>query len=279
VSATTEVTLPHGLWDGRRRRSEAAVHAPTGADEAYLLSLHGRSRAEQVTGLLARCVDRVGELDADESLVRALTVGDREALLLHLRATTFGDRLDCTVDCGGCGERMDVELRISELLVPPYAEVRERHTVALDGTDLRGQAVVRLVTGADQEAAARQGDGEAGLRELVQRCVLEVRSAEDPSPLALAEAVSGPLAELDPQAQIEIDAACPSCGEPIRAVVDAASLVFAELTAGDDRLLREVDALARTYHWAEAEILGLDVRRRRRYLELLAEDTAETELA
>jgi hypothetical protein len=278
VSATTEVTLPHGLWDGRRRRSEAALRAPTGADEAYLLSLHGRSRAEQVTGLLARCVDRVGELEADDALVQALTVGDREALLLHLRATTFGDRLDCTVDCSRCGERMDVELRISELLVPPYAEVRERHTIALDGPGLRGQAVVRLVTGADQEAAARQSDGEAGVQELVERCVLEVRSAHDPSPLALAEAVSRPLAELDPQAQIDIDAVCPSCGEPVRAVVDAAGLLFAELTAGDERLLREVDALARTYHWGEAEILGLDVRRRRRYLELLAEDASETEL-
>jgi hypothetical protein len=279
VSATTEVTLPHGLWDGRRRRSEAALRVPTGADEAHLLSLRGRSRAEQVTELLARCVDRVDELEADEPLVRALTVGDREALLLHLRATTFGDRLDCTVDCGECGERMDVELRVSELLVPPYPEVRERHTVALDGAGLRGEAVVRLVTGADQEAAARQGEGEAGLRELVERCVLEVRSADEPSPLELAEAVSGPLAELDPQAQIEIDAVCPSCGEPVGAAVDAAGVLFAELTAGDERLLREVDALARTYHWGEAEILGLDIRRRRRYLELLAEDASETELA
>jgi hypothetical protein len=172
---------------------------------------------------------------------------------------------------------MDVELRVSGLLATPYAEVREQHAVVL-GEGVRGQAVVRLVTGGDQEAAARHEDGEDALRELVERCVLEVRAHSDPSPLALAEAVSGPLAELDPQAQIELEAVCPSCGEPTGAVVDAAGLLFAELTASDERLIREVDAIARVYHWGEEEILGLDVRRRRRYLELLAEDAAEAEL-
>jgi hypothetical protein len=273
VSATTEVTLPHGLWDGRRRRSAAALRPPTGADEAYLLSATGRSRAEQVTGLLARCVERLDELEADEALVRALTVGDREALLLHLRATAFGDRLDCILDCSGCGERMDVELRVSDLVLAPYRDVKDRHTVALEADGVRGEAVVRLVTGADQEAAAHHDGPETGLQELVERCVLEVRGMEA-SPLELAEALSEPLAELDPQAQITIDAVCPSCGEPIAALVDAAGVLFAELTASDERLLREVDAIARVYHWGEDEILGLDVLRRRRYLELLAEEEA-----
>jgi len=62
VSAACAITLPHGLWDGRRRRSEAELRLPTGADEAHLLSARNRSRAEQVTGLLARCVARVDDL-------------------------------------------------------------------------------------------------------------------------------------------------------------------------------------------------------------------------
>ena len=80
------------------------------------------------------------------------------------------------------------------------------------------------------------------------------------------------LLALDPQAEITIDVVCPSCGEPVSALVDAAGILLAELTDGDDRLLREVDALARTYHWSEAEILGLDVQRRQRYLDLLTEE-------
>src|SRR5262249_58768256 len=102
--------------------------------------------------------------------------------------------LDCTVDCPACGERMDVELRVSDLIVTPYAEVREQHAVVL-GEAVRGEAVVRLVTGGDQEAAARHGDCEDALQELVDRSLLDVTTDDDPSPLALAEAVSGPLSE------------------------------------------------------------------------------------
>jgi hypothetical protein len=266
VGATSVITLPHGLWDGSRRRSSAELRTPTGADEAYLLSAVS-SRAEQVTGLLGRCLVRVDDLPAGDELVRALTVGDREATLLHLRAATFGECLSCTLDCPHCGERMDVDLLVSDLLVPPYEEIRERHEVELNG----GDAVVRLATGADQEAAARHEDPRKGLEELVERCVLELRVEDTLPPLALADALSGPLAELDPQAEVTVDAVCPSCGEPLTGLVDAASLLFAELTGSDERLLREVDAIARVYHWGEDEILGLDVLRRRRYLDLLAE--------
>jgi len=275
VSATSAITLPHGLLGGGRRRSTAELRLPTGADEAALLEARDRSRAEQVTGLLARCVARVAELEADEDVARSLTVGDREALLLHLRASLFGDRLSCVIDCAECGEAMDVDLLVSDLLVPPYGEVHERHTVELPGE--RGEADVRLVTGADQEAAARCSGGDAGLEELIKRCVLDVRGDEGTMPpLVLAEEVSDSLAELDPQAEITVDAICPSCDESVSALVDAAAILLAELTAGDDRLLREVDAIARAYHWSEAEILALDVRRRRRYLELIVDEGEES---
>ena len=266
MAATSVITLPHGLWDGRRRRSSAELRTPTGADEAYVLSAGGRTRAERVTALLGRCLIRVEDLPAGDELVRTLTVGDREALLLHLRGATFGDRLSCTLDCPECGERMDVDLSVSKLLVPPYEDVRDRYEVALDN----GQAVVRLATGADQEAAARHEDPTKGLEELVGRCVLELRG-EERSAVELADALSAPLAELDPQAELAIAAVCPSCGEPVTGLVDAATILLAELTGSDERLLREVDAIARVYHWGEDEILGLDVLRRRRYLELLAE--------
>ena len=275
MSATRVITLPHGLWDGNRRRSSAELRSPTGADEAFLLTAGGLSRAEQVTELLARCVVRVDELPGGNDLARALTVGDREALLLHLRADAFGDQLACTLDCSACGERMDVDLCVSDLLLGPYDEVSDRHEVELDADGVHGEAVVRLATGADLEAAARQGDREGGLEELVRRCVLELRAADEPAPLALADALSEPLAELDPQAEITIEAVCPSCGVELSGLVDAATVLFAELTASDERLLREVDAIARVYHWGEDEILGLDVHRRRRYLELLSETDDE----
>ena len=127
MAATSVITLPHGLWDGRRRRSSAELRTPTGADEAYLLSGGGRSRAEQVTALLGRCLVRVDDVPAGDALVRSLTVGDREALLLHLRRITVGDPLPCLIGCPACGATMELDLSTRALLLPPYEHLGEWH--------------------------------------------------------------------------------------------------------------------------------------------------------
>jgi hypothetical protein len=107
---------------------------------------------------------------------------------------------------------MDVDLRISDLLVAPYPEAAERHTIAFEHDGTSRKAVVRLPTGADQEAASRKAGVEAGVAELVSRCVVSVdgRDAAVP-PDALADAVSEPLAALDPQAELVVDMSCPAC--------------------------------------------------------------------
>ena len=51
-------------------------------------------------------------------------------------------------------------------------------------------------------------------------------------------------------------------------VLDAFSLLASGLAAAD-RLYAEIDAVARAYHWSEAEILALPIARRRRYLGLI----------
>ena len=47
-----------------------------------------------------------------------------------------------------------------------------------------------------------------------------------------------------------------------------AEYLWKEVLIEARRLLREVNALARTYHWREADILALSPRRRQAYLEL-----------
>ena len=94
---------------------------------------------------------------------------------------------------------------------------------------------------------------------------------------AAREALEDELERLDPQAELRIAVACPSCGEPVDATVDPGALLLDELADGADALFREVHALARHYHWSEREILGLELRRRRRYLDLLVADEGAEE--
>src|SRR5215217_7748398 len=139
VDSTTTIGLPGGLWlDGVRHR-EAALCPLSGDDEAFLLETSGALLpVQRTTALLARCTRRLGPLSpVAAETVASLTAGDREALLLHLRRLTLGERLQCVLGCPnpGCGERLDLDLRVSDLLVPPYPHAREWYetTIAENG--------------------------------------------------------------------------------------------------------------------------------------------------
>ena len=264
--ATRAVTLPHGVVaDGRVDRT-VSLRAPTGADEEWLLEGDDLTRAERVTRLLERCVLKVGGRRCSPELARGLTCGDREALLLHLRRATFGDRLACVLECPACGEAMDLDLSVAQLLVEPGPGPRgEQEMVLADGSVVR----FRLPTGADLEAAARAEEIEDGVCALLERCVGDPAglSAEVRSELAAR------MASLDPQAEVRLALCCPDCGHDFAALLDAAALLLDELAADRAVLFGEVHAIALRYHWSEADILALEVLRRRQYLDLLA-DTA-----
>jgi hypothetical protein len=265
-------TLPGGLQvDGRRHR-EAVLRPVSGAVTDHLrTAAGGLLPAELVSVLLWRCLARLGpwpEPTLDQ--VRLLAAGDRDALALQLHALTFGDRIDCVTSCPACGEPLDVELSASALVLSPYGDGWDSAVVAAAGREVR----LRPPAGRDLEEAARvaAGDPAAGTRHLLGRCVTGLDGAPV-GELAEEEAdeLAGRLAELDPQADLEIDMACPNCEAAIRLPFDPAGFLLRELAVEADVLYQEVHALALWYHWSERDILDLPARKRRLYLELLAD--------
>jgi hypothetical protein len=263
------VTLPVGV-----PHLDAELRPPTGEDEAWLLEAGGSLLpVRRTTLLLHRCLLRLGPLaPVPLEAVRDLPVGDREALLLHLRRLTLGEAMPCVLRCPdpGCGERMDLDLRVSDLLISPTASGQEHHEVVLDGRKIR----FRLPTGGDQEEAAELAgiDPDAAADLLLRRCVGE---PPDDLPPFVAERLPGLMAELDPQAELTLDLTCPACGHGFSTIFDAGSHLFQELRNQELRLYREVHLLAFHYHWSEREILELPGRKRRLYLDLLSEALGE----
>lgn len=272
------VTIPSGMTTGEQRHRTALLRPLSGHEEELLASQAAEvSAAERVTMLLARCVERIGPADADVGTVRRLTVGDREALLLHLRRLTAGDRIDCMVTCpqAACGEPIDLELRATDLLLDPYEDAPLWREEELALGSRRARVRFRLPTGADQEAIATLARDDAALasRRLLARCVEP--SGGDGDVLAdLGEegivAVSARMSDLDPQAELRLRTRCPACDADIATLFDTAAYLFAEVEATGHRLYEEVHALAWHYHWSEGDILDLTARRRRRYLDLIA---------
>lgn len=275
-----EVTLPGGFErDGTWQRT-VRLRPWCGHDEVWLSEdAAAATPAARTNRLLARCLAG-GEERARAAFVRDLTVGDREALLLHLRRITLGERLSCVLGCPACGDKLDLDLDVGDLLVPPYEHRTRQHQATLDGDD-SFRVHFRLPTGGDQEYAAEQTgvDPSQTARELLERCIETIATGEDPAtggvPEAVAERLPKLMAELDPQAELWLDAACPACGEPFRALFDSARYLLQEIVQSSARLFHEVHLLAYHYHWSESEILGMTGRRRQRYLEMLADALGE----
>ena len=279
------VTIPGGLWRDDSQRPaeplrEVGLRPVGGEDEAFLLeSADYAVPSARATALLARCLD-----DADAgTIARALTVGDREALLLHLRRLTLGETFDCVLQCpaSDCDERMELELRVSDLLLPAYDDVRREYELTLDTGGSRYEVSFRLPTAADLDRAAMyaRSDPERGAYSLLECCFSrgtrdgEVVTADALVP-AVRDALSAAMAERDPQAEIELELACPSCNTAFSIVFDTAMFFLQELDARAAQLTHEVHMLAWHYHWSEREILQMPRQRRLRYLELVADAAA-----
>ncbi len=283
VTHEFRVGIPGGFWKGGALVREALLRPLNGQDEAFLLDIQeSLSAAARTTALLSRCIARLGpDADVTPDAVRCLTVGDREALLLHLWRITFGDHLPAVLVCpfDACGERMDLELSVTDLLLPPYPQPQQRYECALDHHGARYHVRFRLPSGSDQElVAALAKTNKAGAeKQLLRACVEAISTESGPVedwPPGIEELIDRKMAELDPQADSVLRLQCPSCDGAFAAPFDAAAFLFQEVKARLPHLYQEVHRIAVSYHWSEAEILGMTPKKRRVYLNLLAGEDA-----
>ena len=276
-------TLPNGYWEGGAHWREAHLREITGDDHIFLMErCEGLLPAHWVTELLARCVIKLGPHEATRDAIRSLTAGDREALLLHLRRLTLGNRLTCTLSCPECQEKLELEIDVAQLLQPLQSEPLSEHELSISIEGL-GPTVVRfrLPDGADQETVASMALTDVGAAAdlLLRRCVLSVLAdgeLVDELPAAAGEHLTARMAELDSQAEINLLPTCEACGHSFSIVFDAGSYLFQELEAQAERLYREVHLLAFHYHWSPTEILRLSTQQRRTFLELLENELTES---
>ena len=202
------------------------------------------------------------ELSRDE--LADLTIGERDARLLRLRVQMFGGSAGGTSECPECGER--VEFTIDTANLAHREELAETALeIEVNGTCVR----FRLPTSRDLVDAVTAPDQSHGVRQLIERCVIEPRLPEELSDDVL-EALSDAMVKADPQAEIIISLGCPNCGKHWELLFDIAHFFWNEIAGQAQRLVYEIGALARAYGWTEREILSLPAQRRRTYLGMLA---------
>ncbi|NTU84767.1 MAG: hypothetical protein HGA45_36285 [Chloroflexales bacterium] len=289
----TRCRLPGGGFDEQGRFfDEAELVALSGREEELLSDQGGASSAALVSTLLSRCVRRLGDqAPVSEAMARQLLVADRQYLLLKLRELSFGAEVRSSFTCPwpGCGERIDVTFPLAAIPVTPSQDKGPAYVLQLsegaaldDGAGgLHREVAFRLPNGADQEALAHLvGRNEArALSLLLQRCLMRVGPFEAPGP-GLVEALS-PLARMEierameqaaPRINLTMESTCPVCGHDYALPFDLQGFFFGELRINQELLYRETHYLAYHYHWSEHEIMSFTRAKRRRFIELLADE-------
>jgi len=200
--------------------------------------------------------------------LRRLTIGQRNGRLLQLRQLTIGPSLAGLVTCPQCGETLEFNLAVGQLLLPDPAQSVQTLRVA----EFEVQAT--LPTSEDLAALLAAPSLPAARARLIERCV---RAVGPSGPVAAADLpetavsqIADALAEADPLADLRFAFACADCGHEWQALFDILAFFWTELAAAARRLLREVHQIARAYGWREADILALSSARRHAYLELIA---------
>jgi len=199
----------------------------------------------------------------------ALSISRRDSWLLELHRRTFGDTLNAFSECPQCSGQLEICFAAAAIKAagddrPNVQEMESR------GVTLR----FRLPNSVDLAEAISAGTIDRAKKVLLCRCVIEARRGEamvapNELPPEVTEEINRLMAALDPGAEVLLNLQCPFCSHVWNALFDIAAFFWTEISAHARRLLREVDALARTYGWGEAEILGLSAIRRQAYLELI----------
>lgn len=237
----------------------------TGREEEACLSLAeaGAPVRRAVSALIAGCVEGV----RDEAEAEALTVGEREAAALAIRAACFEGPMRARLRCEACGEELDLALDPRALVAHPDGTPAE---FEIEGVQL----CCRPMTGADQAAVAHlAAAAETAALALLTRCVA-AKDADGPREVAtlprrVLDAAAARLFELDPMAEMRLTCACPVCGATVQGVLDAGAFLVEEIVRRAPATSREVLLIARATGWTEEAILALPRLRRRRYAAML----------
>ncbi|WP_431822403.1 hypothetical protein [Burkholderia sp. F1] len=204
----------------------------------------------------------------------AASIGERDRRLLALRAAMFGAHLSALASCDACGEPLELDVPIGDLLAASAQTAGDAPTALTwqddDGIEWR----LRVPDSGDLRAAAHAGDGIAATHALMRRCIVSARLGGEcieirALPDDMLDDAAQHIEVADPYADLRLASTCSACGAHWQAPLDIASYLWAELDAWAARMVWEIHTLASVYGWRESDVLSLGPARRAAYLNLV----------
>jgi hypothetical protein len=221
----TEVRLPGGYYNPLTGEISkvAEVRELNGFDEEALS--RAKNSAHAILMLLKRAVIRIGNnTSPTDQDIDSLLMGDRNQLLLGIRAATWGPEVRYEgVTCHNCGHTFTIEFDLMKDI--PVRKLESAADQTFEVELRKGSAVVGLPTGVTQrKILTSEGKTSTELNSiLLEECIQELNgipvldaktikslgSADRQTILeAIADKNPGPLLD-------EVKEACPECSEEI----------------------------------------------------------------
>jgi hypothetical protein len=182
-----------------------------------------------------------------------MPLAERNALLLELRALSFGHVMDGYALCPECAGALEFQLAVKSLL----EQTRAKHT----GESLGSEIHMRQANTMDLLACLQEEDAEAGRHVLLRRC----GGGQE-----LSTEVIERFEVVNSSAEMLCRVECPECGGQPVLDFDIAAFLWREVRSAAKQLLWEIHCLAAAYGWNQAEIFALTPQRRQAYLEMVS---------
>jgi hypothetical protein len=200
----------------------------------------------------------------------AMSIGQRDAHLLTIYESSFGTRFAGYAECLQCRGPLEFSFDAGDIRTAEQDSDGRTFNFSYEGYEVQA----KLPDSTDMFAIAGCRDVLTARSILLERCIaltthqgseIEVSALPDSMIAALGEA----MIERDPQAEIRLELACPSCDHRWYALFDILVFLWHEIIARARRTLYDVHLLASAYGWSESDILAMSAVRRRLYLDMV----------
>jgi uncharacterized protein (UPF0212 family) len=205
---------------------------------------------------------------AEGTIAESQKLGDVFDACLALRRGLFGGQFDLLGKCPQCEELVEVAFHAADL--PEH--VREAAVVEVRHDEY--VVLARPLNSLDIAHALRYTSVAEATTALMRRSILLCRRDGQTCPpgdlpAEVIDILEAKLDAADPIALPLVPLTCPHCGWSWRAAFSIGEVLQTEVGQLAVSVLAQVDALARSYGWTEAEVLALSPRRRQSYLGLV----------
>ena len=215
---------------------------------------------------------------APGDLLVKLDVGQRDLCLLHLRALTFGSRLNGLAECPACHQFLELDFDLYDMPIST-SPLPDLETLIMLKTETSFQVngydvTFRLPNSADLASLGTGMEITSKRQQLLEACIISVKDGDtilqaNELPADILDDIAEYMGRAAPLADLTLSAICPSCNHTWEIMFDIVSFFWGEIHAWSSRLVREVNSLSMAYGWREADILAMSAWRRQQYLQLI----------